>query len=33
MCKNGVDTDEETYLLVTEACFSVGRIEDGINYF
>ena len=33
MCESGVGADEETYLLLMEACFSVDRIDDGISYF
>lgn len=33
MCERGVGADEETYVLLMEACFSVDRIDDGISYF
>ncbi|XP_062181386.1 pentatricopeptide repeat-containing protein At3g49240, mitochondrial-like [Phragmites australis] len=33
MCECGVGADEETCILLMEACFNVGRIDDGICYF
>ncbi|KAL6851731.1 hypothetical protein ACP4OV_020295 [Aristida adscensionis] len=33
MCERGVATDEETHILLMEACFIVDRIDDGICYF
>ncbi|KAL6609589.1 hypothetical protein ACP70R_039558 [Stipagrostis hirtigluma subsp. patula] len=33
MAECGVVGDEETYILLMEACFNVDRIDDGICYF
>ncbi|KAF8715703.1 hypothetical protein HU200_026645 [Digitaria exilis] len=33
MCECGVGANEETHVLLMEACFSVNRIDDGISYF
>lgn len=33
MCECDVGTNEETHVLLMEACFSVDRIDDGISYF
>jgi pentatricopeptide repeat protein len=33
MSKCGVVADEETFLVLMEACFNLDRIDDGISYF
>lgn len=33
MGERGLGADEETYVLLMEACFRVDRIDDGISYF